>query len=84
MFTQLFTAIDTATETYVIDTSSKAIVAITPIVSVGLTIAFIVYGWLVIRGAIDMPVSTFLSRCLRVSIITSTALTVGLYQNEIA
>lgn len=84
MFTQLFGAIDTATATYVTDISSKAVAVITPFVSVGLTIAFIVYGLLIMRGAIDMPVSGFLSRCLRVSIITSIALTTGLYQPEIA
>ncbi|ENN93034.1 type IV secretion system protein [Bartonella vinsonii] len=84
MFTQLFNHIDQATKTHVIDISSKAIATITPFVSIGLTIAFIVYGWLVIRGAIDMPASEFLSRCLRISIITSMALSVGLYQQEIA
>ncbi|GAA5096049.1 type IV secretion system protein [Bartonella acomydis] len=83
MFSQLFKEIDQATNTYVTDISSKAIVTITPFVSVGLTIAFIVYGLLIMRGAIDMPVSGFLSRCLRISIITSIALTAGLYQPEI-
>lgn len=84
MFTQLFDVIDTATKTYVTDISSKAIVAATPIVSVSLTIAFIVYGFLIMRGAIDMPLSGFLSRSLRISIITSIALTTGLYQSDIA
>ncbi len=84
MFTQLFSHIDQATKTYVTDISSKAIITITPFVSIGLTIAFILYGWLVIRGAIDMPLSGLVNRCFRVSIITSIALTVGLYQNEIA
>ncbi|VEJ44505.1 type IV secretion system protein [Bartonella vinsonii] len=84
MFTQLFKHIDQATKTHVVDISLKAIATITPFVSIGLTIAFIVYGWLVIRGAIDMPASEFLSRCLRISIITSMALSVGLYQSEIA
>ncbi|WP_317993949.1 type IV secretion system protein [Bartonella gliris] len=84
MFTQLFNIIDQTMRTYVTDISSKAVIAITPIVSTGLTIAFIVYAWLIIRGAIDMPVSGFISRCLRISIITSIALTAGLYQREIA
>ncbi|EJF79754.1 type IV secretion system protein VirB6 [Candidatus Bartonella washoeensis] len=84
MFTQLFNIIDQATTQYVTEISSKTIIAITPIVSIGLTIAFIIYAWLIIRGAIDMPVSEFLSRCLRISIITSIALTAGLYQNDIA
>ncbi|WP_345118146.1 type IV secretion system protein [Bartonella pachyuromydis] len=83
MFSQLFKEIDQATNTYVTDISSNAIVIITPIVSVGLSIAFILYGYLVMRGAIDMPVSQLLSRCIRISIITSIALTAGLYQLEI-
>ncbi|EJF80489.1 type IV secretion system protein [Bartonella doshiae] len=84
MFAQLFGHIDQATKTYVMDISSKVITTITPFVSISITIAFIIYGWLIMRGAIDMPVSEFLSRCLRISIITSMALSVGLYQNEIA
>ncbi|MET3589184.1 type IV secretion system protein VirB6 [Bartonella silvatica] len=84
IFSQLFREIDQATSAYVTDISSKAIVVITPFVSAGLAIAFILYGWLVIRGAVDMPVSEFLNRCIRTSIITSTALATGLYQPEIA
>ncbi|WP_019222931.1 type IV secretion system protein [Bartonella rattaustraliani] len=83
MFTQLFNAVDDVTKSYVTDISSKAIATITPFVSVGLTIAFITYGWLIIRGAVDMPVAAFLNRCLRITIITSMALTTGLYQPEI-
>ncbi|UJM32348.1 type IV secretion system protein [Bartonella henselae] len=84
MFTQLVDKIDQTTQTYVTDISSEAIVTITPFVSIGLTIAFIVYGWLIMRGAIEMPLAGFLSRCLRISIITSIALTAGLYQKDIA
>ncbi|WP_236839874.1 type IV secretion system protein, partial [Bartonella quintana] len=84
MFTQLFTKIDQVIATYVTGISSKIIATMTPFVSISLTIAFIVYGWLIMRGAIDMPVSGFLSRCLRISIITSIALTTGLYQKDLA
>ncbi|WP_273719617.1 MULTISPECIES: type IV secretion system protein [Bartonella] len=84
VFTQLFNKIDQITQTYVTDISSKAIVTITPFVSIGLTIAFIIYGWLIIRGAIDMPLSGFVNRFLRISLITSIALTAGLYQSQIA
>ncbi|WP_175869568.1 type IV secretion system protein, partial [Bartonella gabonensis] len=75
---------DQVTKTYVTDICSKAVATITPFVSIGITIAFLIYGWLIIRGAIDMPLSGFVNRCLRVSIITSIALTTGLYQSEIA
>uniref|UniRef100_UPI00235F4C93 type IV secretion system protein n=1 Tax=Bartonella sp. ML70XJBT TaxID=3019096 RepID=UPI00235F4C93 len=63
---------------------SKAIATITPFVSIGVAIAFIIYGWLIMRGAIDMPLSGFVNRFLRISIITSIALTTGLYQSDIA
>ncbi|WP_212112762.1 type IV secretion system protein [Bartonella queenslandensis] len=84
VFSQLFTKIDQITQTYVTDIASKAIITITPFVSIGITITFIIYGWLIIRGAIDMPLSGFVNRFLRISIITSIALTAGLYQNDIA
>ncbi|UNF45334.1 type IV secretion system protein [Bartonella krasnovii] len=84
VFTQLFNKIDQITKIYVTDISSKAIVTITPFVSIGLTITFLIYGWLIIRGAIDMPLSGFVNRFLRISIITSIALTTGLYQSNIA
>ncbi|WP_455474050.1 type IV secretion system protein [Bartonella sp. B30(2025)] len=83
MFTQLFNKVDHITKSYITDISSEAIRAITPIASVGITIAFIIYGWLIIRGAIDMPLTSFVNRCLRVSIITSIAFTGGLYQTEL-
>ncbi|WP_208442394.1 type IV secretion system protein [Bartonella raoultii] len=83
VFTQLFNKIDQVTKTYVADVSSKAIATITPFITIGLTISFIIYGWLIMRGAIDMPLSGFVNRFLRISIITSIALTTGLYQPEI-
>ncbi|CCJ51900.1 type IV secretion system protein [Bordetella parapertussis] len=80
----IFSQIDTVTQTFITDISSKAIAEITPVVSVGLTLGFITYGWLIIRGAVEMPVAEFLNRCLRVGIIVSIALAGGLYQSEIA
>ncbi|WP_455476958.1 type IV secretion system protein [Bartonella sp. B41] len=84
MFTQLFNKIEQLTDTYVTDISSDVIAAATPIVSIGITITFIVYGWLIIRGAVDMPLTGFINRCLQVSIIASIAMTTGLYQKDIA
>ncbi len=64
VFTQLFNKIDQITKTYITDISSKTIATITPFVSIGVTIAFIIYGWLIIRGAIDMPLYGFVNRFL--------------------
>jgi len=84
IFTPLFQEIDQLTATFVTDLSAKAITAITPVVSAGLALSFVVYGLLIIRGAIDMPVADFLGRAIRISLITSIALAGGLYQQEIA
>ncbi|WP_455476213.1 type IV secretion system protein [Bartonella sp. B17] len=84
MFTQLFAKVDGIIKTYITDITTRVITTITPIVSVSITLAFIIYGWLIIRGAIDMPLTGFVNRFLRVSIITSIALTGGIYQQELA
>jgi type IV secretion system protein VirB6 len=84
IFTPLFQEIDQLTATFVTDLSAKAITAITPVASAGLALAFIAYGLLIIRGALDMPVADFLGRAIRISLITSIALAGGLYQQDIA
>lgn len=84
LFTPLFTKIDTTTSTFVSDISSNAIAAITPVVTVGLTLAFITFALLIIRGAVDMPVMEFLGRSVRIGVITAVALAGGLYQTQIA
>jgi type IV secretion system protein VirB6 len=84
IFTPLFQEIDQVTAEFVTDLSTKAITAITPVASAGLALAFIAYGLLIIRGAIDMPIADFLRRAVRISLITSIALAGGLYQEDIA
>src|SRR5262245_54826219 len=84
IFTPLFNKIDLATSTFVTDISSRTIAEITPIITSGLTLVFILYGFLIIRGTVEMPVMDFLGRSVRVGIITSVALAGGLYQSHIA
>lgn len=81
---QLFQRIDSVTATFVTDISQKAIVAITPVVTVGLTLSFIGYGLLVMRGAVEMPVTEFIGRSLRIAVVIAIAAAGGLYQTEIA
>ncbi|WP_336278602.1 type IV secretion system protein [Bartonella sp. CB175] len=77
MFTQLFGKIDDVINQYVTKTSSEAIIAIAPILSTAIAVSFIIYGWLIMRGVIEMPLTEFVNRCLRVSIITSIAFSAG-------
>jgi type IV secretion system protein VirB6 len=84
LFAPLFQKVDTATQSFVSDISANAIATVTPFVTLGLTLGFIAYAILIIRGAVDMPILDFLARSLRIGIIVSVALAGGLYQSKIA
>lgn len=84
LFSDLFGKIDGVTQTYVSDIATNATAAITPIVTVGLTLTFIAFGILIIRGGVQMPLSEFLGKSLRVALICGAALGGGLYQGQIA
>lgn len=84
LFTPLFEKFDTATADYVTNISTKLIAALTPVLSVGLTIGFIIYALAIIRGAIETPVNDFLWRSFRIGVIVSIATAGGLYQSSIA
>jgi len=84
LFEPLFREFDSATATYVNDISTKMIATITPVISVGLTVGFLVYSLAVIRGTVQMPISDLLWRCFRIGVIVSIATAGGLYQSSIA
>jgi type IV secretion system protein VirB6 len=84
VFSQLYDKIDTTTATFVHDISTRCIVEITPVVTVGLTLSFIIYGLLIVRGAGGMSVAEFFGKAFRIAIIVNIALAGGLYQSDIA
>lgn len=84
LFQQIFTRIDTATNTFVSTISGNVISAIMPVVTAGLTISFILYGLLVARGVVDQSLKDFFFKCFKIGIIVSIASAGGLYQSQIA
>ena len=84
VFHPLFEKIDKATETFVHDISMRCVAEITPVVTVALTLSFISYGLLMMRGAVSMPATEFLGKAFRIAIIVNIALAGGLYQSQIA
>jgi type IV secretion system protein VirB6 len=84
LLTPLFAELDSVTQTFARDVSSRIIVAITPVLSAGLTLWFITWGILVMRGVVDQPVREFLAKVIRTALIVSVALGAGLYQSSIA
>ncbi len=84
LFAPLFTELDNVTTVFARDVSSRVIVAITPVLTVGLTIWFITWGILVMRGTVQQPVLEFLGKVIRTTLIVSVALGAGLYQSTVA
>src|SRR6185312_11006267 len=84
LFTDFFKKIDSATAHFVTEMSSNSITTIAPMVGYGLTLSFIIFALLIMHGVIDMPLSEFLRKFIRIGIITGIALSGGIYQNEIA
>jgi type IV secretion system protein VirB6 len=84
VFKQLFDTVDGATATFVHDISTRCIAEITPVVTVALTLSFISYGLLIMRGAAGMSATDFLGKSFRIAIIVNIALAGGLYQSNIA
>lgn len=84
LFEPLFDKVDTATASFVSDISSNAIATVTPFVTAGLTLSFITYAILIIRGTVDMPILDFLGRAIRISLVAGVALAGGIYQSDLA
>ncbi|MBJ7265064.1 MAG: type IV secretion system protein, partial [Burkholderiaceae bacterium] len=57
---------------------------ILPVVTIGLSIALLWYGWLMMSGAIQTPVLAATRRVVNIGVITAIAGAGGLYQQEIA
>jgi len=83
LFEYLFGRIDNITLTFAGDVSSKAITTLMPVITTGLTLTFITYGLLIIRGTIEMPLMDFLTKSLRIVSITSIIAAGGIYQTKI-
>ncbi len=84
LFTPLFAELDRISTAFARDVSSRIIVTITPVLAAGLTVWFIIWGILVMRGAVEQPVREFLGKVIRTALIVSVALGAGLYQSDVA
>ena len=83
LVTPLFAELDRISTAFARDVSSRVIAGITPVLSVGLTVWFITWGLLVMRGAVQQPIREFLGKVIRTALIVSVALGAGLYQRDI-
>jgi len=84
LFTPLFETIDEATAAFVHDIATRCVVEITPVITVALTLSFMTYGLLMMRGMVSMPATEFLGKAFRIALIVNIALVGGFYQSQIA
>lgn len=84
IFTTAFDKLNASLTTYVADVSSDVITSITPVATQLMILYFVLYGIAMMRGMIQEAVADFAMRVLKVVLITSLALNVGIYNGEIA
>lgn len=83
VFSWLFTEFDTVLNNYISETAADIIGAIAPVAWIMMGIYFVLWGFSMIRGLIDEPVTDALFRLLKLAVVLGLALNVGLYQTYI-
>lgn len=83
-YARMLTELNNALNTYVNDTASNIIGAITPVATTLLAIYVALWGWSMMRGVISEPVTDGASRIVRLAVITGIALNVGRYNTYLA
>lgn len=83
VFEVLESRIDLLLSSYVTTKSAALISAITPVISVAVTIYLIVIGFAVIRGAAQDTLHTVLWKCFKIVFVAGLALSAGEYQSKI-
>lgn len=83
-YEDLFTRLSTALTTYVGGTATGVIAAITPVATTLLSIYVVLWGWSMMRGVINEPVTDGVTRIVKLSVIVGIALVLGNYNTFLA
>lgn len=83
LYTRIFEKADQAFITYLAATSGSIISAITPAAIVLISIYVMLWGWSMMRGLINEPLTDGVTRIVRLAIITGIALSSGYYSGYI-
>jgi type IV secretion system protein VirB6 len=84
LFTPLFNEFDSIIAAFCETVSSRVMVAITPVLSAALTLWFVAWGIMVMRGTVQEPIRDYVWRFVRSSMILSFALSGAYYQSTVA
>ena len=83
-YSRMFTELSNALSTYVNDTATNIIGAITPVATTLVSIYVMLWGWSMMRGVISEPIMDGAGRIVRLALIVGVALQLGLYNGFIA
>ena len=83
-YSRMFTELSNALNSYVSDTASNVIGAISPVATTLVTIYVMLWGWSMMRGVISEPITDGVGRIIRLSVIVGIALQIGLYNSFLA
>lgn len=83
LFTSLGGTLENGMSTYVNGVSSALAGALVPVVTTGLSIWIVAYGFAVVRGEAHESVPAFAWRGLKVAIMLAFALSAGIYQSQV-
>lgn len=83
VFSTVFQKIDQGVISFVGSTSAAVATSIAPAVTVLLVIYVMIWGWSMIRGVIDEPITDGITRIVRLAVISGIALSVGLYSQYV-
>lgn len=82
-YTQAMTKLDAGLTSYISSTATSVIGAIGPVSGQLLILYVILYGWMMMRGMVDEPVTDFVTRMVRLAVIVGLALNMGYYNGYI-
>lgn len=83
-YSRIFTELTNALNGYVGDTVTLVIDAITPVATTLLVLYVIFWGWAMMRGSINEPITDGATRVIKLAVITAIALNLGHYNTFLA
>jgi type IV secretion system protein VirB6 len=83
-YSRMFTELNNALTSYVSDTATNIIGAITPVATTLVAIYVMLWGWSMMRGVISEPITDGVGRIVRLALIVGIALQLGLYNGFLA
>jgi type IV secretion system protein VirB6 len=83
-YSRIFAELSDALSSYVGDTASSVIGAITPVATTLLMIYVMLWGWSMMRGVISEPITDGVGRIVRLAVIIGVALNLGRYGDFIS